>query len=152
MSADGTLVTHSSLKPVLRLGIEAELPGYPAQIGLQLADHETQPGHYLLIQAPSLSSLETGEMISFSPDTSPEDALEELDTRLRAGLLTLAQGCRTLAEDLLSHAARLETEARKEVLISKEGVATLPTPRPKQATPVATLSTPPSEDLDIFGD
>jgi hypothetical protein len=165
------LISHSSLSPVLRLGVDAELPGYPALIGLQLEAHVSQPGHYLLIQAPSLSSLETGEMLTFSPETSQEDIEDELDTRLRAELLTLSTSCRTLAANLLSHAERLEREAKASVSLLSAPVPALalsPSPNlthvlagPEKAekathaqshVPPRVSPVPSPSDLDIFGD
>ena len=162
------LISHSSLSPVLRLGIDAELPGCPASIGLQLEAHVSQPGHYLLIQAPSLSSLETGEMLTFDPETSQEDVEEELDTRLRTELLTLSTSCRTLAANLLSHAERLEKEAKSPtplLSVPTPALALVPSPNltrvlagPEKAahaqsgvSPRVSPVSPPS-DLDIFGD
>lgn len=116
-------VIYSSLSHVLTLGVDSEFPGYPASIGILLERSRSSLGIYLLSHAPKLSSLETGELLDLSLD--PDD----IDTRLRAELLSQAGMCETLAADLLAHAERLRAEARKDTLIyDSEGdtIETLP--------------------------
>lgn len=130
---DRLQVVHSSLRDVHRIGTDSDFPGYPPSIGVIM--RKGTKGYVLSVHAPRLSSLVTGETFDLSPDPddqnrsdspiSPGSLIDDLDTRLRAELLSQAHNCRILSADLLSHASRLESEALKDTLIEDKDISGL---------------------------
>lgn len=148
-------VIHSSLKEVRRLGIDSDFPAdpYPPSIGAVIRLNHFG-GACLETHTPKLSSLIEGE--TFECDMS------DLDTELRARILTLASTCRSLASELLDHASRLESQAKSESDLIDNPVSEANTPdsefvpsackshtRIAKSEPKAKLSTK-APNLDLF--
>jgi hypothetical protein len=100
-----TRVIHSSLKEVRRLGTDSDFPAHTPSIGALIRMNHFG-GAVLETHTPKFSSLVEGE--TFECDMS------DLDTELRVRILTLASTCKSLAAELLDHAARLESQAKSE--------------------------------------
>jgi hypothetical protein len=118
---------HSSLSSVLRLTIDDEI-GYPASIGVIV--QRGSKGYLLTYHEPKLSSLVHGIGIE-----TQYASTSDIEKRTRENLLRLSQACKTLAADLLSHAARLKDEAKKEQLIHDSTIDDIPTPISPAFTP-----------------
>lgn len=98
-------IIHSSLKEVRRLGTDSDFPAHTPSIGALIRLNHFG-GACLETHTPKLSSLIEGEVF--------ECDMSDLDTELRVQILTLAATCRSLAAELLDHAARLESKAKSE--------------------------------------
>lgn len=110
---------HSSLSSVLRLSIDDEI-GYPASIGILV--HKGSKGYLLTYHEPKLSSLIHGIGIE-----TQYVSTSDIEKRTRENLLRMSVSCKTLAADLLAHAARLKEEAKKEQLIDDSALDDTPT-------------------------
>lgn len=99
-------VIHSSLKEVRRLGTDSDFPAHTPSIGAVIRLNHFN-GACLETHTPKLSSLIEGEVF--------ECDMPDLDTELRVRILTLATTCRSLAAELIAHAARLESHAKSEL-------------------------------------
>lgn len=100
-----TRIIHSSLKEVRRLGTDSDFPAHSPSIGARIRLNHFG-GACLETHTPKLSSLIEGE--TFECDMS------DLDHELRCRIGELAILCRSLAAELMDHAARLEAEAKSE--------------------------------------
>lgn len=96
-------IVYSSLKEVRRHGTDSDFPAFPPSLGAVIRLSHFG-GAVLETHTPKLSSLIEGE--SFECD------MADLDTELRVRLLALASTCKSLAAELLEHAARLESQAK----------------------------------------
>lgn len=137
-------VVHSSLSEVKRLGLDAEFPSLPANIGV-IIRRKHFGGYLVESHVPKLSSLVSGETL--------ECDIDDLDTRLLLDLYTCAENCRELAADLVRHAERLESRAKDKRLIDdSENVENVTLPSTSSVSREIPSPPRPSEplDLDIF--
>lgn len=105
---DNNEIIYSSLKEVLRVGTDSEMPGYPSSMGIVIRQGRFG-GYHLTYHEPKLCSMVHGEAIECEP--------EEIDAHLKETFSLYAQYCRQLSNDLLTHAERLDAEAEKEKLV-----------------------------------
>ena len=142
-------IIHSSLQPLKRIGLDSDFPSYPSCAGLIIKRGSS--GYHLTLHTPKLSSVVTGEYIDLSTSTV------DLDTRVRADLLSLSNICKELSIELLSHSARLRALSKdKEETLIHDSIPESSIPplgknhaKDRESIPSLPRSLP-NTDLDLF--